>query len=536
MRKLHKNSKDTAKIWRETRHSITQYYSIHRSKNVKTFLESQQIFFFEMQCVIVDIGCCNNLKQSHQNQFAFISDRRSNMMPMRILLVALLLGSTTVIGFAPLSPSEAVRRDGTTRLQMSVPTQIDTLTSGLASICRLPGGTTVIQSASKLLEEEKPKLKQLFDVENSRTCRKVRERITELDLVVGTVIPAASNSRVFTDSAYVYALPQGTVIPRLVLAEASGEERVLSGDEAILAYLDETFSVPAVDTDDPKEKVVNLLREAGSYVAELLRVGRGSSVSSVAGASAPRPAKSLVLYSYEGNQFCRLVREVLTELDIPYELRSAGKESLRRKELAEVSGKSQQPYLMDPNTGDAMPESLDIIRYLYKTYALWTPPNEILQWASAVVLPPVKPLFATLAPLQAGSTRDDKTEYEKEISQAKTEIEAAIKASPVVVYTYDLSPFSFETKALLDNLEISYKEISLGKEWIPGLIGEGGSQTRAALLDITGQSSLPQVFIGGKSIGGLFSGTPGLVPALEQGSLREMVSNASMEMAAPVQS
>jgi hypothetical protein len=38
-----------------------------------------------------------------------------------------------------------------------------------------------------------------------------------------------------------------------------------------------------------------------------------------------------------------------------------------------------------------------------------------------------------------------------------------------------------------------------------------------------------------KSIAGLFSGTPGLIPALEQGSLREMVSSASMGMADPVQ-
>jgi glutathione S-transferase len=459
------------------------------------------------------------------------------MMPMtRVLLIALLLEST-VLGFAPLSPSVVVRCDGT-RLQMSVPTQIDTLTSGLASTCRLPGGITVIPSASKLSEEEKPKLKQLFDVETSRTCRKVRERISELDLVVDIVIPATSNSRVFTDSVYDYALPKGTVVPRLVLTEPSGEERVLSGDEAILAYLDKTFSVPALNTDDAREQAISILREAGGYVADFLRTGRGSSVSPAAlGASAPRPAKPLVLYSYEGNQFCRLVREVLTELDIPYELRSAGKESPRRKELEEVSGATRQPYLMDPNTGDVMPESLDIIRYLYKTYALWTPPNEILQWASATVLPPVKLLFAKQAPLQAGSGGDDKTTYEKEISEAKTKIEAAIKESPVVVYTYDLSPFSFETKALLDSLEISYKEISLGREWIPGLIAEGGSQTRAALLDMTGQSSLPHVFIGGKSIGGLFSGTPGLIAGLEQGNLREMVSNAkaSVEKADPVQ-
>lgn len=456
---------------------------------------------------------------------------RPNTMLLRVSLTVLLLG-TNVLGFVPLSPGRVgtggrTDAERTTRLQMSVPNPLDTLTSGFASICRLPGGTTVIESASKLAPEEMPTLKQLYDVETSSPCRKVRERITELDLAVETVIPAASNSRVFTDSSSAFSIPDGTVIPRLVVQDpASKQERVLSGDQDILAYLDEAFSVPPIDATDTKEQALGVLREAGAYVATALRIGRGMKVSPAAGPSAPRPAKTLVLYSYEGNQFCRLVREVLTELDLIYELRSAGKQSPRRKELMEVSGASQQPYLIDPNTGTSMSESADIISYLYKTYALWTPPNEILQWASSMILPPVKPLFAVLAPLQAGSNREDKDTYEAEIASAMADIETAIQESPVVVYTYDLSPFSFETKALLDSLEVSYTEMSLGAEWIPGLITEGGSQTRAALLEMTGQSSLPQVFIGGKSIGGLYSGTPGLVPGLEKGVLRDMISSA----------
>lgn len=73
-----------------------------------------------------------------------------------------------------------------------------------------------------------------------------------------------------------------------------------------------------------------------------------------------------MLYSYEGNQFCRLVREVLSELDLPYELRSAGKGSTRRSELAEITGGSTQcPLLIDPNTDTKMAESKDIVKYLY---------------------------------------------------------------------------------------------------------------------------------------------------------------------------
>ena len=82
--------------------------------------------------------------------------------------------------------------------------------------------------------------------------------------------------------------------------------------------------------------------------------------------------------------------------------------------------------------------------------------------------------------------------------------------------------------ALLKSSKISYKEISLGKEWIPGLITQPNK--RMALLEMTGQSSLPHVFVGGTSIGGLFSGSPGLVPALEKGALMSMIEDAAKAM------
>ena len=62
------------------------------------------------------------------------------------------------------------------------------------------------------------------------------------------------------------------------------------------------------------------------------------------------------------------VREVLVELDLPYELRSTGKGSPRREELRALSGKTTAPYLVDEATGTKMPESADIVAYLYETY------------------------------------------------------------------------------------------------------------------------------------------------------------------------
>ena len=414
-------------------------------------------------------------------------------------------------------------------LSMSVPNSFDTLTSGLASIARLPFGVTVSSDAKRMQGSGNSKddltISILYDVENDMDCRLVRERISELDLVVKTVVPAAPNSRVFVDSSYEFALPEGSEIPRLVLEDG---KTVFAGSEDILAYLDETFAVEgsgsSKDTgeSDAKHQIIDAALKVASYLPGLLRAGRGQQVCSAASASSklpvPRPTKPLILYSYEGNQFCRLVREVLTELDLPYELRSAGKSSPRREQMAQMTGGSSQcPYLIDENTDTAMFESADIIRYLYKTYALWTPPSELLESASAVVTPLLKPIYQKLAPLQAGANGEDTAAYDAAIAKAKSEIEDEINSSTVVIYTYSLSP-------LLDNLDIKYKEISLGKEWIPGLIEE--PIKRAALGEMTGQTSLPHIFIGGKSIGGIFSGTPGLVPALEEGTLMELIDEA----------
>ena len=94
--------------------------------------------------------------------------------------------------------------------------------------------------------------------------------------------------------------------------------------------------------------------------------------------------------------------------------------------------------------------------------------------------------------------------------------------------TYELSPFCSEALEVLRSTDTNFKEVSLGKEWIPGLIES--PEKRAALLEMTGQSSLPHVFIGGTSIGGLYSGNPGLIPALEKGELIDMIDEAKRSM------
>ena len=105
--------------------------------------------------------------------------------------------------------------------------------------------------------------------------------------------------------------------------------------------------------------------------------------------------------------------------------------------------------------------------------------------------------------------------YEMTMDQTLFELSSEIQSYPVVIYTYSWSPYCWETKTLLDRLNVDYKEICIGRDWKPGFLSKDGAMKRAALLKQTGQSSLPHIFVNQQSIGGLFSGTPGLIPALQ---------------------
>ena len=149
----------------------------------------------------------------------------------------------------------------------------------------------------------------------------------------------------------------------------------------------------------------------------------------------------------------------------------------------------------------------------------------------------------------------------------------------MLVYTYALSPFSSAAVALLEAEGVTHKVVPLGGEWF--LLGKrgspivtltltlsasvtltltltltltstltltltltltrtltltlAGSAMRLELMERTGQSSLPHVFIGGKHVGGMFTSPPdaetgkgggGLAALRESGELGRLVTAA----------
>ncbi|XP_019161525.1 PREDICTED: glutaredoxin-C6-like [Ipomoea nil] len=78
---------------------------------------------------------------------------------------------------------------------------------------------------------------------------------------------------------------------------------------------------------------------------------------------------------------------------------------------------------------------------------------------------------------------------------ASAKAKEIVASNPVVVFSKSYCPFCVDVKKLLTQLGASFKAIELDTE-------SDGSEIQSALAEWTGQRTVPNVFIGGKHIGG----------------------------------
>lgn len=141
-------------------------------------------------------------------------------------------------------------------------------------------------------------------------------------------------------------------------------------------------------------------------------------------------------------------------------------------------------------------------------------PNPVIK-AMANGMTLLKPAFVAEAKVQAnllGGSIDT--------LEVASEIDAEVKSSPIVIYTYSLSPFSTEALAILKSTGYDFKQIELGAEWF--LLGGRNSVKRVLLSqkEKSGATSLPKVFVNGQCIGGCAE----LAQAVETGTLEALMS------------
>src|SRR5512137_1896578 len=245
----------------------------------------------------------------------------------------------------------------------------DVLNSSLTSTLRLWRGTNARRSVKQPVKHLK-----LYEFEGCPYCRLVREALTELDL-----------------DALIYPTPHGGKRFRPKVAKLGGKQQFPflvdpNSDESmyesadIIAYLYRTYGGRPAPS-----RLLRPLNVTSSVMASIPRLRAGSQAR-----PSKAPKSPLELFSFESSPYSRRVRELLSELELAYLLRSTGKArwqdlgppGLRgtlfpdlpvagrtRTELLRRAGKVQVPYLVDPNTGKAMFESDAIKAYLLATYA-----------------------------------------------------------------------------------------------------------------------------------------------------------------------
>lgn len=194
---------------------------------------------------------------------------------------------------------------------------------------------------------------QLYEFEACPFCRKVREALSILDL-----------------EAEIYPCPKAGERYRPAVKERGGKAQ-------FPWLVDPNTGVEMYESDDIVRYLFETYGDGGVYwtlaipplatmtaaLASIPRAGQGGFRRS----SRP-PSEPLELWSFEASPFCRIVREELCSMEIPYVLHNVAKGSPSREAFVARAGKMQVPYLADPNTGVEMFESSDILEYLDRTY------------------------------------------------------------------------------------------------------------------------------------------------------------------------
>lgn len=231
-------------------------------------------------------------------------------------------------------------------------------------------GTSVVKAANQPAQYLK-----LYDMEGCSDCRSVREALTALGLDA-QIYPCPSGGKRFRPEAL--RLAGKSQLPVLV---DPNTHTTLHEAPAIIDYLFRTYA----GFQTPRTYQIGQWRPLLGQLASAIRGVRG-----IQARPATHPRKLLELWSFESSPYSRLVRERLTELELPYVLHNIGKEQFadmgpaamrvkpgpykprpggRREKVLAQLGRIQVPYLEDPNTGTKMYESAAIIDYLEGQYA-----------------------------------------------------------------------------------------------------------------------------------------------------------------------
>jgi glutathione S-transferase len=207
--------------------------------------------------------------------------------------------------------------------------------------------------------------------------------------------------------------------------------------------------------------LLRILDLGTSVLTSLTRCASGARV----GALGARPERPLELYEFEACPFCRKVREALSILDLEAVIYPCPKGGPRfRPRVVERGGKAQFPYLVDPNTGEALYESDDIVRHLFRRYGAGRVP----------------PLLAAGIPTDASLALAGLWC----LARGATYRAARQPSQPLELWGYEANSFCRSVREVLCSLELPYLLHNVAK----------GSPRRPAFAERSGRMRVPYLY------------------------------------------
>lgn len=226
--------------------------------------------------------------------------------------------------------------------------------SNIYSVAKLGMGLALMETSSvgNFARPESPI--EIYDRQNCPKCRIVREAVSLLDLNV-LFYPCPIGGNLWTESAGSEKLP--------IMKDSNSGFSIDGNADEIVSYLFRMYG---------NRTIPGIMKLPFGLTEKMAALGlkpRASSGSIARPSKAAKTMKPLRLWAYEASPFCVVVREVLSELEIPHEQITVARGSPQRQELLSKVGHFQVPFLEDPNTGIGMFESKAIIDYLNNTYS-----------------------------------------------------------------------------------------------------------------------------------------------------------------------
>lgn len=198
------------------------------------------------------------------------------------------------------------------------------------------------------------KLIEIYEFEGCPFCRKVREAVSILDLDV-MFYPCPAGGPTWREKVK----QKGGKASFPYMVDPNTGKSMYESDD-IVKYLFSNYG----DGQVPWGLSLGLLTALSCGLALIPRLGAGSRYK-----KSNLPKQPLEFWGYELSPFCKIVREKLVSLEIPFVQHTTSRGSSKRQLLVDKYGKFAVPYLEDPNQKVAMFESSDIIKYLDETYA-----------------------------------------------------------------------------------------------------------------------------------------------------------------------